>query len=310
MSRRLADNFDTFNMTDKDIILPFLTTGFRPYIKAAATGDDPAQYTSSSMVTDKRTISATGFAVRAQVDADASEDSILAALPLIRQEVVSAIVDGEEDAIINGDTGTHQDDASSALASWNTRSRWGASGLGTASDHRRAWIGLRARAYDVGSTRAQGSEENYAGLMTLRGLMDSPHGVEGDIICIPSPEVYLTDILAMSELLTMDKVGPKAVVLTGQVASIAGMPVIPSEFVSTDLAATGLFTAAGATSGWLLCNRSRFKIGRLGGGAGVELDKDITRGVYDVVATSREVFFTVDPAGSIKNCAWGFNLLD
>ena len=308
-SRRLAANFETFNMTDKNVVLPFLTTGFRPYIKAAATTDDPAQFTSSSMVTNQRVITATGFAVRAQVDADSSEDSILAALPLIRSEVVAAIIDGEEDAIINGDTGTHQDDASGVLASWNARSRWGASGLGTSADHRRAWIGLRARAYDVGATDEQGGEENFAGLMTLRGARDAPHGTEGDVIGITSPEVYITDIMAMDEVLTLEKVGPQAVILSGQVASIAGMPVVVSDFVTKDLHTTGLFTTANTTSGWLICNRSRFKIGRLAGGAGVELDKDITRGVYDVVATSREVFFTVDPAASVKNVAWGYNLL-
>ena len=308
-SRRLADNFDTFPLSDKNVILPFLTTGFRPYIKAAATADDPAQFTSSSLVTAQRTITATGFAVRAQVDADASEDSILSALPLIRSEIVSAIIDGEEDAIIHGDTGPHQDDASRALASWNARSRWGSSGLGTSADHRRAWIGLRARSYDVSSQDEQGGEETFAGLMTLRAGLDSPHGVEGDIICITSPEVYLTDILNFSEVLTLDKFGPQATILTGQVAAVGGMPVIISEFVTKDLHTTGLFTTANTTSGWLVCNRSRFKIGRLGGGAAVELDKDITRGVYDVVATSREVFFTVDPEDSVKNVAWGYNLL-
>ena len=304
--RRLAANFETFAMSDKDVILPFLTTGFRPYIKAAATSDSPAQFTSSSIVTDKRTISATGFAVRAQVDADASEDSILAALPLIRSEVVSAIIDGEEDAIINADTAaSHQD----AIESWNARSRWGASGLGSAADHRRAWVGLRARAFDVGSTDEQGSEENFAGLMTLRGGLDSPHGTEGDVIVITSPEVYLTNMVAMTELLTMDLMGPNATVLTGQVSSIAGMPVIISDFVTKDLHTNGLYTGSSSTSAWIICNRSRFKIGRMGGGgASVELDKDITRGVYDVVATSREVFFTVDAAAT-KNVAYGYNLL-
>ena len=71
--RRVAAAFDTMDLPNKTTLLPFLSTGFRPYIKAAATADDPAQYTSSSMVTAQRTITATGFAVRAQVADDAEE---------------------------------------------------------------------------------------------------------------------------------------------------------------------------------------------------------------------------------------------
>ena len=141
--RRLASAFQTMNLPSKTTLLPFLSTGFRPYIKAAAAADDPAQYTSSSMVTAQRTITATGFAVRAQISDDAEEDAIVAILPTVRAELLAALVDGEEDAILNGATGTHPD---TALASWNIRNRWGSAGLGGSADHRRAWYGLRNRA--------------------------------------------------------------------------------------------------------------------------------------------------------------------
>ena len=42
-------------------------------------------------------------------------------------------------------------------------------------------------------------------------------------------------------------------------------------------------------------------------GAAVELDKDVTRGIYDVVATSREIFYT-DDAATTKNVAVGLDI--
>ena len=204
MERRVASLFQTIPMQNKNEILPFLSAGFRPYIKAAAAADDPAQYTSSSMTTTNRNITATGYAVRAQVDEDAAEDSIINALPLIRSELVSALVDGEEDAIINGMTGTHGD---TALASWNARARWGATGLGTSADHRRAWMGLRHRG--LSSSYANNSTDRSA-TFTVDHLIEdlaslaSPHGVAGDCVILCSPEVYLKDLLPMDDVLTMD----------------------------------------------------------------------------------------------------------
>ena len=302
--RRVAAAFDTMALPNKTTLLPYLTTGFRPYIKSAATTDDPAQYTSSSMVTEQRTITATGFAVRAQVADDAEEDSIIAVLPTVRSELISALVDGEEDAIINGDTGTHQDDASGALASWNIRGRWGASGLGGSADHRRAWIGLRARAYDVSNTENR-SSFNADTLLEDRSDLDSPHGIEGSLILITSPEAYFKHLLAIDQVQTLD-VHPKPTIVSGQLGEIYGMPIIISEFLGGDLNASGLFTGSGATSGALLVNRDRFKLGQLRG-AQIEVDKDITRGTHQMVATVRESFFTVDD-GSKKNLKYLYNL--
>tara|TARA_R110002020_G_scaffold150501_4_gene327320 strand:+ start:10003 stop:11454 length:1452 start_codon:yes stop_codon:yes gene_type:complete len=302
--RRVAAAFDTMDLPNKTTLLPFLSTGFRPYIKAAATADDPAQYTSSSMVTAQRTITATGFAVRAQVADDAEEDSIIAVLPTVRQELISAIIDGEEDAIINGDTSTHQD---TALADWDIRGRWGSSGLGGSADHRRAWIGLRARAFDLGGASTEDRTTYNADTMLAdRGTLDSPHGVDGSLIVICSPEAYLEKFLAMEQVRTMEKY-PQPTIVSGELGQIYGMPIVISEFLSNDLQSTGLFTTAGgSTTGVLIVNRDRFKLGKLRG-ATVEVDKDITRGTHQMVATVRETFFTVD-ADSKRNVHFAYDV--
>lgn len=304
MARRTEALFQTMPMNDKEVRIPFLTTGLRPHLKGVSTSDDPAQYTSSSIVTDKRSITATGFAVRTQIDEDASEDSILAWEPIIRAELVAALVDGCNDAIINGDTaGTHQD----TIAAWDIRSRWGSSGLGGSADHRRAWIGLRARAADVSNTTDQGSAKTYAGFLAARAKLASPHGVAGDLVCIVSPEYYLGTILGLSEVATLEKYGAAASVLSGEVAKLGGVPLVVDEFVGGDLNASGVYDDTTKTkTGFILVNRKRFIMGNRRGTM-VELDKDITRGVVNVVSTVRKVFFTVD-SSTKKNVHWSYNL--
>ena len=163
---------------------------------------------------------------------------------------------------------------------------------------------MRARAYDVSNTenRATFSADT---LLEDRSDLDSPHGIDGSLILITSPEAYFKKLMAIDEVLTMDKF-PQPTLVSGQLAQIMGMPIIISEFLTGDLNATGLFTGSGATSGMLMVNRDRFKIGSLRG-ASLEVDKDITRGTHQMVATVRETFFTVDDATK-KNLKYLYNL--
>ena len=303
--RKVASLFATMPMSNKNMLLPFLSSGLRPYLKGAVAGDDPAQYASSSLTTAQRSIDSVGFATRAQMDEEATEDSLIDGMGLLREELISALVDAEEDAIINGDTaGTHMD---TGLANWDIRSRWGTTGLGTAADHRKAWIGLRARATDVSCTTDAGATQTFAGFQLGRAAMDAPHGRTGDLVAITSLEYMLAKISQFSEVLTLEKFGPQATILSGQVASIGGVPVILSDFVDKMYNASGVYDHSTKTKSVLiLANRKRFKIGMRRGSA-VEIDKDITRGIFNLVSTSREVFFTFDSATK-KNVHVDYNL--
>jgi len=299
-ARRVEALFQEVPMAGKELRIPFLSTELRPYKKVAITGDDPAAYTSSTIVTAQRSITASGLAVRAQLDEDTTEDSVVAGLPLHRTLLIEALVDGTEDCIINGDSAaSHQD----AIASWNIRSRWGSSGLGGTADHRRCWLGLRAYAADNSATVDSASAETLAGVLSTRALMDSPHGTAGDLVMIVSPEFYLAKILDFEEVQTADK-HPNPSVVTGQVASLAGMPIVISEFIGADLFTTGLFTGSASKTGYLLVNRNRWKMG-VRRQAVVEVDKDITRGVINCVSTVRKSFFSID--STKKNVVWSYN---
>ena len=304
--RRVAAIFPTMDLPSKTTLLPFLQTGFRPYIKSAAAADDPAQYTSSSMTTAQRTITATGFAVRSQIADDAEEDSIVAVLPTIRAELLQALIDGEADAILNGATGTHPD---TALASWNIRSRWGSSGLGGSADHRRAWFGLRNRAINSSYANNATDRATFTAQTLLADFakLDAPHGTAGSVAIITSPEAYLLELASMDQVLTMEKFPQPTIVNRNQLAQVYGAPIIISDFIDNDLQSTGLYTSSGGgKTAVLLVNTDRYRLGSRRG-ATVEIDKDISRGVHSMVATVRETFFTID-ADTKKNVHAAINI--
>lgn len=270
------------------VIAPKLSRGLRPYLKGRVTSDSPAQYTASTGESSQVTIDPAGFSARTIIDDALVEDAAIPLLPLMMQSIGRALADGYEDCVINGDTAaTHQD----AIASWNIRGRWGASGLGGAADHRRGFAGLRAIAYDRSCT------VDLSAAQTAAGVMGSVIGAMGeraasDLVIITSPEVMFQRLVVDTQVMTIDKLGAAATLLTGQVASIAGHPVVMSRWVSADLAATGLYTGSGAYSGLLAVDRSAFGNYQRRG-AVVEMSRDITIGAYNVVGTLRRTFRTV-----------------
>lgn len=304
LRRSLADIFPSVQVQRDTTYLPYLSTGGRPYITGAVTTNDPSQLTTSSLATTNRTFTSKTWAIRFQVDADASEDSLIAWEPIHRQEAVAGVVDGYEDAIVNGDTAaTHED----AIASWDIASRWGTDGLGTTADHRRAFIGLRARAFDIGNTTDQGSAKTTAGYLAARANLAGGYSAASDLVVVPSYAYYVGTMLGLAEVLTMEKYGQMATIVQGELARFAGTPIVLSDFMSSDLNASGLYDNTTKTqSGMLIFNRSRFvRIQRRGGM--LEAAKDITRQVTDIVYTVRQSFATIDSATK-ANVHFSFNL--
>lgn len=305
LERKVAALFDERPAPAKNFYLPtWAVAGAKPYKKGAVATNTPAQYTASDVATGRLTYDITGMAVRVVMDEEAEEDAILPAMQFVREGILDALRDGEEDAILNGDTaGSHQD----AIASWNLRSRWGASGLGGTDDHRRCWMGLRARAVDVSATVDGSAAQTYAGFLATRKLLASPHSMSDGLVCITSLEYYLGKMHAWDEVLTLEKFGPNASILTGQVGAIGGVPIVLSDFMGADLNNSGLYDGSTTDkTGLLIVDRRRF-VRWMRRGITLEADKDVTRGIYNMVATVRSLFATVDGA-SKKNVAYAYKL--
>jgi HK97 family phage major capsid protein len=285
------------------LLIPRLNRGGRPYIKGEITVDSPlAQYTTSTPSTGDHTISIKGLATSYVLDDAAVEDAALAVLPIFSQQIAADIEDAFEDCMINGDTtATHQDD----IANWNIRSRWGASGLGGSSDHRRTFLGMRAAAYDQASQQDQGttltSAEILFGMAKLGEL-----GASG-LVMVVSPEFMINHLMGLTELITIDKFGANASIVAGQIGSIFGIPVVMSRFLSADLESSGLFLNSGSKdkTGYLLFNAASWYLYERRGIV-LEQDKDISAGAIRLVATYRAVMGSPDQS-TVNNVFYGYN---
>jgi hypothetical protein len=298
----LAAAFDTVQVSNETFVRPSVTTGARPYLKSEISSDTPAAFTPSTPATDQAAIQIKALAVRILVGEHLAEDSAIAAIPFAQSEIGMALEDGYEDVMVNGDTaGTHQD----AIASWNARSRWGASGLGGAADHRRMSIGLRARAADVSNTSDGSAAQTAAGI--LANIATIGERAMDRVILVTSPEVLVQKLFALSEVLTLEKFGPNATILSGQLASLFGSPIVVSRFVTADLAATGLYTGSSSYSGVLAVHRGAWATYQKRGQV-VEVDKEISSGHYEVVGSIRKLFATMD-SSAVKNVHWSYKWL-
>jgi len=286
------------------LLLPRMDRGSRPYLKGQITSNDPALYTASDVATSQKSISISGLASRIIVDDAASEDAAFAMTSLLQNVLSQDIEDAYEDAIINGDTTGAQD----ALASWNIRGRWGTVGLGTASDHRRLFHGLRKQAFDRSSTHdiaaAGATTLEYADLIAMLGKMGE-FGVADKVIVV-SPEVMVSGIMNMTETKTLDVFGANAAILKGQIASVMGIPIIMSRFLGADLNAAGKYDNVTKTKSGVLIFARESYYQYLRRGILVETQKDIRAGAIEIVATLRSVMDTPDKTDK-KNVVFGFN---
>lgn len=300
--RGLRALLPSVQMERETLLIPKLTRGGRPYIKGVAT-DDLAKYQASTIETAQKTVRAKGLATLMNIDDAAGEDSAFAIIPALSKQIAQDLEDAFEDCMINGDSNAvHQDD----IANWNIRDRWGASGLGGSSDHRRLFLGMRAASFDKASTvDIGGTAMTFAEFMSVSSQMGEL--AVGNKVCVVSPEALVANFLQLDEVVTLEKFGPQATVLTGQLASLAGIPIVMSRFMGSDLAVDGLYDNVTKTrTGFLVFNTdSWYQYVRRQ--ITIESDKDITSGAIQLVSTMRAVMDSPD-ADALKNVAYGFNL--
>ena len=300
--RGLRALLPSVQMERETLLIPKLSRGGRPFIKGVAT-DDLAKYQASTIETAQKTVRAKGLATLMNIDDAAGEDSAFAIIPALSRQIAQDLEDAFEDCMINGDTAaSHQDD----IANWNVRERWGASGLGGSSDHRRLFLGMRAAAKDKGSdVDIGGTAMSFAEFMSVNSQLGEL--AVGNKVCVVSPEALVANFLQLQQVVTLEKFGPQATILTGELARLAGIPIVLSRFMSADMNASGLYdNVTKDKTGFLIFNTdSWYQYVRRQ--ITIESDKDITSGVIQLVSTMRAVMDSPD-ADALKNVAFGFNL--
>lgn len=269
--------------------IPRATGGATAYLKSENQEVIASQPMSGQTQLDAKTI-----AVLVPVSYELEEDSVFALLPFIKRDLVRAIASGIENAIINGDTTAPHMDADVVAP----------------NDVRKAWKGYRKLAsasLDLGGTLT--AEK----LRSLRGLM-KVYGVDpDDLAWVVSVKGYI-QLLSLKDdagnpvLMTVDKYGAQATLLTGELGRVDGIPVIVSEYVRDDLNPAGVYD--GVTTNKtvvLLVYRPGFVVGERRV-ITVESTRDIRAGTLQVVASARIGFVDRLDATSEPIVARGTNL--
>ncbi len=312
--RQLEALVPVMEMSDTTMTMPVLSRGVQPFLRSTpASGDlTAAQLPKSVPGTSSQTISAVSLTVNVPVDRDASEDSIVAAIPLMQLLVGEGLRDGTEDAMINGDTGTHGD---TGIANWNPRGRWGI--LGAGNDHRYAWKGWRQRAFDIDATYTLAAQDfsasqTVSAYMGARAGLTAPLGTSmqsdgvGDLVYITSPEHYLAKVLIDTNLLTVDKYGAAATIVAGEVGRIGGKRLLLSDFVDVEYNTAGIYDHSTRTkTGMLIVPLGQYLMGRRRG-VRIEVELVAREGTVYIVASERKVLHPL--ALSNVDVIWLYNL--
>jgi HK97 family phage major capsid protein len=256
------------------------------------TSDTATKVTVSTPGTVAATFDAEIFGGRTLFSRSLEADSALAILPYAQMKLVKAFATAEEQAILDGDSdGSHQD------------SDVGAS----TTDARTAWDGLRKKA--IAQTVVTATTTSVANLLAIRGGMGKWGVNPSDLAYIVGVSA-LHDLIADSNLLTVDKMGPQATILSGQIGSVGGVPVIVSEHIRENLNASGVYDGITTTKTYNLCvNRNEWAIGQRMA-LDVEVDDSIYRETFQrvVVAFMREDFQHIGDAAGNEDTAIAYNV--
>lgn len=262
------------------------------YRVAEPTSDTATKVTASTAGTAAATFDAEIFGGRVLFSRSLEADSAIAILPYVQRKLVLAFMNAEEQAVLDGDSdGTHQDtDVGSST-----------------TDARTAWDGLRKKA--LAQTVATATSISAANLGTVRKAMGK-WGVNPTDLAFIIGVSNLHGLLADTNLLTVDKMGPNATILNGQIGAVHGVPVIVSEHVRENLNASGVYDAITTTKTYMLCvNRNEWAFGQRMA-LDVEVDDSIYRETFQrvLVGFMREDFQNIGDAATNEDTAIAYNV--
>ena len=222
----------------------------------------PAQDAIQSAITAaKVTFRAKRLVTLSVLSDQADDETVVALIEVIKQDIAESLVHAMENALINGDT-----DATGANIN-------GAAVGAAANDALRTFDGIRKITNTNANTVDFAGAITYNELVGMRRKMGKDGINQSDLVYLVSPSTFHRLVL-LPEVLTVDKYGSAATIVTGEVAKIGAVPVIVSQFVPENLNATGVYDAAGDKTCILLINRKYFATADRGM-AGFEQDRNV-----------------------------------
>lgn len=297
----LGNYFYRFNMPSSPYEWPIISSGATAYLASEASVDNPPEAAKTNISTGKITFTAKTHIVAVPVSPELIEDAIVDLVGEIRTEIATALNEGEEKALINGDTtATHRD---TNLVTDNTY------------DIRKSYMGLRFLAIDA--SRTFDTQSTSAGIgdgTTAFAAKDVRYTRQllGELGTNPRECLYITSIspffyiLSMSEFAKANEFGYISTWYSGELPIVDGCELYVSGVFPETLAATGLGTSASTTKAILCCNKTKLKVGEKRG-ITIEFEKNIRTQQWTFVATRREDFQKMTPSTKYP-VAYGYNI--
>jgi len=248
LMRKVAQLFDRVKMPNNPYIFP--VQGGRPtaYLMPENTADtSQTVIPATNAATTNVTFTAKKLAALVRVSDELEQDAIVDMIPYVQKMLLMGMTDAEENALINGDTTvTHMDSDTTA-----------------STDARKAFKGLRYYGLNgPAAAKVNLGTFNDANVLGVLSGMGRYAYNPADVVWITSMNGFNKMRTGLANILTWDKLGPQAVMLSGQLGSYYGSPVVVSEYVRQDLNATGVFDNVTTTKTTIMAvHKSAFRIG-------------------------------------------------
>lgn len=198
----------------------------------------------SQIGSGKVTLNAKKLSLRVGFSSELVEDSLVAILPMYREQGLRAMADAVDHVLLNGDDTTastgniNSDDAAPAALSKYL-----------------AFNGLRHLPLVTNTANKQDASGSatLALLRTTRGLMPARYSLRvRDLAWIVDGSSYMS-LLSLDQVVTMDKFGSMATVMNGEIGKLDGIPVLASAEMALTEADGKINAAGGGTKGQILC---------------------------------------------------------
>lgn len=252
---------DSFEMSDPTAYLPVEVDIPEMLFVTESTLNNSANYATVKTGSQRVQVDAKKFVIHQMWSGEMAEDSIIPFVPFLRRQAALSVAHYADSLVLNGDTtnaatgNINLDDADPA----DTK-------------HYLAFDGIRHAALvdNTANGVSLAGAPTYDALIGLRGkMLDSTRLVDWGHPTDPNDLVYVSDpetadkIALLDEVLTVDKYGSNATILTGEVTKIGRHPHIASiAQPKTEADGKVSTTAANNTLGQTTAfNRRGFKVG-------------------------------------------------
>jgi len=277
--------FNSFPMPTNPYKLPVQASNATGYLISESTADEATKITASSPGTTNVQFSAKKLADRVVFSEEIDEDSIVAIRSFVTAEMGKALARAEETAIINGHETTaalHQDNVGASVLFSSTQ------------DPRLAWHGLRY----FGLNNADTPRNDYANSSCCDVAVRTTITKLGKYAVNPNDCAFVLPVraylqfLGMTNVQTVDKYGPSATILSGEVMKYAGIPVLVSEYAFSNINASGKYDGTTTNrSQVILVYRPGFYIGTRGG---VTLNSEVNIQTDQIILVAKRRMDFVD----------------